>query len=118
VKYDEQDAVKETYRANIAKGSGIDLPAILGLDSMKEKDSVIILREGKEMMVFPGPGGYKIEWSPGTKVLPMKHAPSGHLVVPCGKFGDLPSTSSTDHIAFWTDHTNMQSRKDESPPRE
>ena len=47
---------------------------------MQEKDSVLILRKGKEMIAFPGPGGYKIEWSLGTKLLPMTRPkwPSGH----------------------------------------
>ncbi len=84
VKFAEHEATKETYQANIAEGVGENLPAILGLDSMQEKDSVLILRRGRELMAFPGPGGYKIEWSPGTKLLPMVKAPSGHLVIPCG----------------------------------
>ena len=35
---------------------------ILGSASMQDKDAVILLRKGKEMLLFPGPGGYKIEW--------------------------------------------------------
>ena len=59
------------FKANIATGSGAHLPAIMGSISMQEKDSVLILRKGKEILAFPGEGGYRIEWSPGTKLLPM-----------------------------------------------
>ena len=69
---------------------------------------VDILRKGKELLVFPGPGGYKIEWSPGTKLLPMVPAPSGHLVVPCDRFSELPAKAATSQISFVTDHTVMQ----------
>lgn len=109
VHFAEQEATKESFRANVATGSGASLPAILGSNSMCEKDSVIVLRKGKEMLVFPGPGGYKIEWSPGTKMLPMKNAPSGHLVVLCDEFEKLPkSKDAKESIAFWTDHSNKE----------
>ncbi len=116
VKFEEHAATKESYRANLAEGCGSKLPAILGSDSMQEKDSVIILRKGKEILAFPGPGGYKIQWSPGTKLLPMKPAPSGHLVVPCDRFEELTRNSgTTETIAFWTDHTNEETPSPEMP---
>ena len=109
VKFDEQDATLETFRANIADGCGADLPAILGSESMQEKDSVLILRKGKEMIAFPGPGGYKIEWSPGTRLLPMMPAPTGHLVIPCDRFEELnKNKNNTEQISFWTDHTKQE----------
>ena len=81
VKFKDQPATKELYRANIADGCGANMPAIIGVRSETGKDSVLVLREGKEFNAFPEPGGYKIEWSPGTKLLPMTHAPSGHLLL-------------------------------------
>ena len=105
VQFEDSPATHETFQANVAEGCGSDLPAILGTKSMKEKDSVIILRNGKEMIVFPGPGGYKIEWSPGTKLLPITTAPSGHLLIPCGKFARLPKgTKKPVSEVFFTDH--------------
>ncbi len=113
VKFAEHEATKETFQANITEGVDENLPAILGLDSMQEKDSVIILRKGKEIMAFPGPGGYKIEWSPGTKLLPMVHAPSGHLVIPCDRFKELPKGSAgSEQFAFWTDHMKTEDKDD------
>ena len=72
---------------------------------MQDKDAVILLRKGKEMIVFPGPGGYKIQWSPGTKRLPMVPAPSGHLVIPCDKYGEVNTAKNSDQVTFWTDHS-------------
>ena len=63
------------YDANIADGCGADLPAIFGLDSMTKGDAVILLREGKRCIAFPGKGGHRIEWSEGTKVLPITESP-------------------------------------------
>ena len=108
VKFQDHDASKETYKANVAEGCGADLPAIWGSVSMQEQDTVLILRKGKEMIALPGPGGYKIEWSPGTRLLPMTPAPSGHLVVPCDRFDELKSKNQdSDRISFWTDHTHQ-----------
>eukprot|EP00974_Lingulodinium_polyedra_P120480 11175184-Lingulodinium_polyedra.AAC.1 len=73
---------------------------------MQEKAVVIILRKGKEMLVFPGPGGYKIEWAPGAKILPMTSAPSEHLVVPCDHYDKASKVKHDDHLVFMTDHTN------------
>ena len=67
--------------------------------------SVILLWKGKEIVVFVGPGGYNIEWSPGTKLLPMIPAPSGHLVTPCDKFDEVGTTTTKDQVTFLTDHT-------------
>ena len=39
---------RDQYVANIAEGSGEDLPAILGLKSMQSKDAIIVLKKGSE----------------------------------------------------------------------
>ena len=76
---------------------------------MQDKDAVIVLRKGKEFLAFPGPGGYKIEWSPGTRLLPMTTAPSGHLVVPCDHFDGLAADAapSADSTIFVTDFSKQ-----------
>ena len=56
-------------------------------------------------MVFLGPGGYRIEWSAGTKILPLDSSPSGHLVIPCDTFKDAELPSNTH--AFFTDHMTL-----------
>ena len=106
VQYKEQPTQLDHYKGNIAEGSGANLPAIMGSRSMQDKDAVLLLRQGSEVMAFPGPGGYKIEWSPGTKLLPMKPAPSGHLVIPCDNFSTLPNPARVqEQMSFHTDHT-------------
>ena len=106
VAYEDTPGSIDEYRTNIATGSGADLPAILGLASLQEKDAVIVLRKGKEFLAFPGPGGYKIQWSPGTRLLPMTPSPSGHLVVPCDRFDKVAdnATANADSTVFATDH--------------
>jgi len=115
VKFEDKAATIDEFKANIAQGSGCDLPAILGSQSMQDKDAVILLRKGKEMIVFPGPGGYKIEWSPGSQLLPMVSAPSGHLVIPCDRYAEVDrnKTNADQAITFWTDHAvaSSSSRK-------
>ena len=71
---------------------------------MTEKDSVLVLGEGKESIAFPGSGGYKIELSPGTKLLPMNHALSGHLLLECDYDEDLQANSTNaEELSFLTD---------------
>ena len=111
VRFADEEATRDTFRTNIATGSGADLPAILGSISMQEKDAVIILRKGREMIAFPGAGGYKIEWSPGTKRLPLVPAPSGHLVIPCDHYDGLDHNKKAEPLTFMTDHTRGE------PPR-
>jgi len=109
VKTAEGRVNKETYRANIADGIGADLPIIWGSDSMQEKDVVLVLRKGKEFVAIPGPAGYKIDWSPGSQLIPMIHAPSNHLVIPCDHFGDIVSGATDENATAYlvTDHTNV-----------
>ena len=72
---------------------GADIPALLGLKSLRGKNAVMEMEPGKECLTFPGPGGYTIEWSPGTVQIPLEVAPSGHYVIPCDAYGKLPQKS-------------------------
>ena len=109
VKYQDQPASSSTFQANVARGVGRNLPAILGATSMRANDAVLVLRGGEEFLAFPGMGGYKIEWSPGTRLLPLTYSPSGHMVITCDHFDDLPTTTTEDQeLSFWTDHRHNQ----------
>ena len=107
VKYKDRSPQIHPFIANVADGHGSDLPAILGKDSMEARDAVIILREGNKCMAFPGPGGYRIEWSAGTKIVPMEDSPSGHLVIPCDTFEKAEVVKDTH--AFFTDNMTSDS---------
>ena len=102
-------ASSTAFQANVARGVGRNLPAILGATSMRANDAVLVLRGGEEFLAFPGMGGYKIEWSPGTRLLPLTYSPSGHMVITCDHFDDLPTTTTDDQeLSFWTDHRHNQ----------
>jgi hypothetical protein len=106
VKFQNKPATEQSYKANIAEGVGSNLPAILGSKSMQDKDAVIVMRKGEEFLAFPGKGGYKIQWSPGTKLLPLTSAPSGHLVISCDNFDDLTQQPMKRELVFLTDNSN------------
>jgi hypothetical protein len=62
---------------------------------MQNKNAVLMLQHGQEMMVLPGPEGYKMKWSKGTKFLPMTKSSSGHLIIPCEQYNNNSSSSSS-----------------------
>eukprot|EP00959_Pyramimonas_sp_CCMP1952_P245460 5130302-Pyramimonas_sp.AAC.1 len=57
----------DLFIANVATGSGKNLPAILGLASMEQKKVIFILEEGKQAMIMPG-GDYRIHVGPEAVV--------------------------------------------------
>ena len=69
------------------------LPLILGLRSMQDKSAVLEMRKGQEILTFPGPGGYTVNWSPGTVHIPLSTAMSGHLMAPCVEYGTVPKST-------------------------
>ena len=107
----------ETMQANIAEGPGGDhLPCILGLDSMTNKNAVLLLHKGERRLALPGPGGYKIEWSPGTKLLPLENLPSGHLGFISDNY-DKAKNNHSEQLSFVTDHTTVTSSSSSSNPK-
>ena len=57
------------------------LPALLGLETLQKHGVLIDLRH--QRFIIPGPNGYQLMLSPGSKSLMMKKAISGHLLLPC-----------------------------------
>ena len=74
------------YNAPTVGGEGKGLPALLGLQSMSRQNSVLEMAPGQEFLTLPGPGGYTINWSPGTTRHKLEKAPSGHLILPCDEY--------------------------------
>ena len=103
VNFQDKKTSLQYMETNVATGIGDDLLSIMGRVTATENDAVILMREGKEQLVFPGPGGYKILWSPDTKIMPLDTSPSGHLVFNCNFYEGLPS------IANITDHSTSSS---------
>jgi len=103
----EEKASKCNFQANIAEGAGENLPAIMGNASMEEKNVILLLGKGKQTMIFPGPGGYKLECSTGSKKLPIMKSQTKHLVVKIDDFKDLPPDQSYERT-FLIDHSTEQ----------
>ena len=81
------------FECPIVEGEGgEDLPALLGLKSMSEKNAILEMTPGKECLIFPGAGGYEIKLAPGFTRIPLVKAPSGHLCVPTDKFSSSSSS--------------------------
>ena len=93
----------DTFKANVANGSGAKLPAILGLKPMQEKDAVIIVRKGKEMMVTQGQADIRssgpLAPSSCQCLLPHQDTLSSHVI----NFKNA-KPKSEDSTTFWTDH--------------
>ena len=75
----EGNSQLHTVRGPIVAGSGEDLPGLLGLRSLEANRALI--DTDRRQLIFPGPGEVKIELPPGSTVIPLQKAPSGHLVM-------------------------------------
>ena len=84
---DGNSSTLHRFEAPVVEGDGDHLPGLLGLRSMRARKGVLEMTEGEERLTFPGPGGYTINWSPGTLHVPLRTAPSGHLVIVVDAFG-------------------------------
>ena len=69
------------YQAIVVEG---ELPALLGLDALTRHHAIICCETKR--LIFPGPGGYKLALSPGSKILRLYTAPTGHLMLPCAEW--------------------------------
>jgi hypothetical protein len=73
-----------------------DLPALWGLNSL-ERVKAIIDTAGRRL-ILPGPGGYRLQLSPGSRTHVLEKAESGHLLLPCTAWTDasvIPETHET-----------------------
>jgi hypothetical protein len=90
-----------TTDGGIVKGTFItptvpnsSLPALLGLQSLKNSRAVIDTNNSK--VYFLGPGDYNLEATlpPGTRAIQCEHAPSGHMMMPVDSFNELDRLES------------------------
>ena len=68
-----------TFTSPIVQGAGENLPALLGLRSMEQQRAIV--DTGGQALILPGPGEVEIVLPPGSVVVPLEKAPSGHLVM-------------------------------------
>ena len=98
------------YKAPTVGGPGKQLPALLGLQSMSRQSGVLEMKDGEEYLTFPGPGGYKVEWSPGTRRYKLECAPSGHLILQCDAYNQVTPGAgglTTSTKEFFTDNATQ-----------
>ena len=65
--------------APMVEGSGSSLPGLLGLKTMEEQKAILDM--GRRQLIFPGPEPWEPQYPPGTVIVPLHKAPSGHLVM-------------------------------------
>ena len=70
------------------EGTGANLPGLLGLDSLRANRCMLDM--DKAQLIFPGPGDIKYDLPPGSTIVPLEVAPSGHLVMVTDDYGRLP----------------------------
>jgi hypothetical protein len=63
-----------------------DVPGLWGLDSISAKRGLVDTFSDPPKMYLCGPGGYKVELSPGSRTYELARAPSGHLILPTSEF--------------------------------
>ena len=68
-----------TFTAPVITNS--KLPALLGLQSLTRKRALLDVYN--QQIIFVGPGGYKLQLSPGSKMHKLTPARTGHLMLPC-----------------------------------
>ena len=105
----------QSFECPIVEGDGgDDLPALLGLKSMADKNAILEMTPGKESLIFPGPGGYEIKLAPGYTRIPLQKAPSGHLCIPTDRFSAQRSgSSSSSSGGLPHQHLTLHARLDE-----
>ena len=74
-----EDGTSGTYHVPVIPDS--QLPALLGLKALSKYKAV--LDTHNKQLILVGAGGYKLQLSPGSKVLALQSAPTGHLMLPC-----------------------------------
>ena len=77
-----------------------DIPALLGLRSLKKFRSILDVINDK--LYFIGPGDVQIILPPGSRTMDLEISPSGHMLLPCSEFG-AKSHGCRNLIALKTD---------------
>ena len=64
-------------KAGIVEEPGENLPGLLGLDVLKSRRAIMDI--GNKQLIFPGAGPVEVSYPPGSTIIPLEEAPSGHL---------------------------------------
>jgi hypothetical protein len=80
-----EDGLSSVHRTKEVPQS--NLPGLVGLEVMDRRRVLLDIVHNKFIEV--GPGGFTLSLSPGSRVLPMKRAPTGHLMLPCTEWNKV-----------------------------
>ena len=83
-----QHGIVGTFTTNVVAQSPI--PALCGLNPMISQRTILDLVNGK--MILLGEGGYNLNLSPGSVVLDLERAPTGHLILPTSEWSKAKQT--------------------------
>eukprot|EP00971_Amphidinium_carterae_P055412 1092308-Amphidinium_carterae.1 len=86
-----------------------NVPALLGLRSLRAKRAV--LDRGNNVLYFPGMVEIDIRVSPGTLAFELTESPSGHLLLPFGRFGQKGERRENS-IAFQANSLDLEGQGD------
>jgi hypothetical protein len=79
-----------TYTAPLLDDSHV--PSLLGLKSMTAHR--VLLDLVNDQYIMTGPGGFQLKLSPGSHVIAMKRAPTGHLMLPASSWDSLQGSNT------------------------
>ena len=99
---------EEVFKAPCLENSGV--PGLMGIQSLERNDALIRCKTGE--IWFLGPGGAKIEASPGSKHFQMLKAKSGHWQIPISRFRRPQDgqPSKTSNITMVTSKADTSAR--------
>ena len=63
--------------------------SLLGLISLERSSALIDI--GHRRLIYPGPSGFDLKLSPGSTMMALERAESGHLLLPFLKFSSRHS---------------------------
>ena len=78
--------------------SNSDLPALLGLEALKQQRALIDCHSNKLFLV--GPGGYQLKLPPGSEGLNLVQIGSGHLMLPVTEWAKRSKAASKSDTLF------------------
>jgi hypothetical protein len=80
------DGTDAIYESPVLPNSGT--PALLGQKSLKKMRAVLDCSNNKLYRI--GPGGYRMQLSPGSVTYDLEESHAGHLMLPCSRFSQRP----------------------------
>ena len=83
------------YRANVIENS--EVPALLGLESLEARRSLIDLVSGT--LIELGLGPFHLNLPPGSKLRKLYKSPTGHLMLPCSEW-DTAKPNTSKQLVF------------------